>query len=195
MAYKNPTADIDDLAQQLLRDVSSAMTDDADSGSKSDSEFESDSPWDSSSALVMASRNLEYKDILQNTSLVLFFGTAHRASDALPWGHTLSRMLRICFTRKYGSWAPDFVRQLSTLHEKLAEDFGSIGGQFQIVNIFQNKSQSANYETIVDKFAATLDRDNEIQIGVDASFTMMGDACVPELRKVTTDLLINALTS
>lgn len=49
MAYKNPTADIDNLAQQLLRDVSSAMTDDADSGSKSDSDFESDSSRDSSS--------------------------------------------------------------------------------------------------------------------------------------------------
>lgn len=59
-------------------------------------------------------------------------------------------MLRMCLTRKSGSWAPDFVRQLSTLHEKLAEDFGSIGGQFQIVNIFQNKSQSANYETVRD---------------------------------------------
>lgn len=53
----------------------------------------------------------------------------------------------------------------------------------------------ANSLQIVDKFAATLDRDNEIQIGVDASFTMMDDACVPELLKVTTDLLINALTS
>ncbi|KID61625.1 Ankyrin repeat-containing domain protein, partial [Metarhizium hybridum] len=183
MAYKNPTADIDNLAQQLLRDVSSAMTDDADPGSKSDSDFESDSPRDSNSSLLHPTLVFAAHDIGGTVLKRLFFGTAHRASYALPWGHTLSRMLRMCFTRKSGFWALDFVRQLSTLHEKLAEDFGSIGGQFQIVNIFQNKSQSANYETIVDKFAATLERDNEIQIGLDASFTMMDDACVPELRK------------
>ncbi|KID81425.1 hypothetical protein MGU_11220 [Metarhizium guizhouense ARSEF 977] len=84
-----------------------------------------------------------------------------------------------------GPWVPDWARQLSAFHEKLAQDFGSIDGQFQIVNIFQKRSESDNYETAVEKFAATCGRDNEIQIGVDRSYLGIDDSGVPELEKIT----------
>ncbi|KAG8427485.1 hypothetical protein J3459_006663 [Metarhizium acridum] len=93
-----------------------------------------------------------------------------------------------------GPWVFDLARKLSTFHEKLAQDFGSIDGQFQIVNIFPHRSESGNYESVVGKFATTCGRDDEIQIGVDKSHWGIDESGVPELVKIARDLLEDART-
>jgi hypothetical protein len=141
-------------------------------------------------ALVEATLNDTYSEILRSTKLLIFFGTPHRGGNHATVGHNVAKL----YKTMAGNPPNDLVkslRQSSDTATKRYEQFRHKLEDFLIISCFEtlpyskvaglvsasfgSPSRPLTFEKIVDKDSATLNLagKRETQISIDADHSDM----------------------
>ncbi|KAK1244036.1 hypothetical protein MKX08_002174 [Trichoderma sp. CBMAI-0020] len=144
-------------------------------------------------ALHQASKSTDprYSKILAKTSLMVFFGTPHRASPSHSWETTLSRLLYKLYPNRLESWPQSKLEELASLHKHIAYDFQNLGCQCRIVSYYQDNPIDAEYELISPRYPATLDWDQEVRIAAHKPHNLISDFYTPQDQRCLRELIHN----
>ncbi|KAK9438695.1 Ankyrin repeat-containing domain protein [Metarhizium brunneum] len=117
--------------------------------------------------LIAASDTSKFSSVLENTPLLIFFGSPHRESDCCSWEAMLSHLILTKHKGCPGPWIPRIVSQLSSFHKDLTDKFNIFIERYKISIISHYQAQNYNNRVeLAKKLNATLDVHGEIQIGL-----------------------------
>ncbi|KAI1372687.1 ankyrin repeat-containing domain protein [Hypoxylon crocopeplum] len=117
-------------------------------------------------ALLFAMNDPVYRQIYTKTSLLLFFGTPHQASEQFCWEATTLRIIDDTYRGLRGPWLPDRLQQLCSYLQQVCMDFSAILEKFRIVNYSQDIPGSSSNFLTVHKSCATFQGFNVTNIGL-----------------------------
>ncbi|KAI5925881.1 hypothetical protein F4810DRAFT_707969 [Camillea tinctor] len=148
-------------------------------------------------ALVEASQNPKYSQVLQSTALLIFFGTPHRSHPSCQWNHMLLELLYKQSTSLLGSWIPAQIQRLSAFHEVLATNFSTFlrSNTLDILSFYQEELEPNIYDILIPKNAAILDDPREIAIGLHRPHAHLGKFYTPEDQRFLISKLSDAKIS
>ncbi|KAI0140420.1 ankyrin repeat-containing domain protein [Xylariaceae sp. FL1272] len=122
-------------------------------------------------ALLTASTSDTYKDILDTSSLIMFYGTPHQPS-ASTWVASTLRLLNFRFVGLLGPWVSIYVEAMSVYQQHLNDGFRAIASDLRIVNFCQ-AADSPNCDRLTDAACATIGLDAEDMIILDRSHSQL----------------------
>ncbi|KAJ8126237.1 hypothetical protein O1611_g7401 [Lasiodiplodia mahajangana] len=126
-------------------------------------------------ALVIASEDAEFRNVLDATQAVIFFGTPHRGSPEYSLDSAVHSVVKACFHGILGDWFLETLNSLSRCLEDIDCKFRHISHKFSIVSYYQDRptSTSGPYKVVVPKECATLGLETETTIGVSRAYREM----------------------
>ncbi|KAI9765235.1 MAG: hypothetical protein M1840_007727 [Geoglossum simile] len=116
-------------------------------------------------ALLTAGNQSTYSVIAASTSLLLFFGTPHRAADPSAWERLAYNMISTT-RRKYQGKLSKILKSSSRALMGVSEAYYAIAGIYSTVNFYEQEEVRSLGSRVVDEHEATLDVPGEKRVGI-----------------------------